>query len=233
MPFTGFTMSPPVLHVHPLSSCCQKVLVAARVLGTTVEARFLNLGDPVVREAFSALSLTGKMPLLEEGSRRMVETSIIIEYLQQHHATGGASLIPADPDDALQVRFWDRFCDFYVMTPMQALTADVLKPEEARSADAVAEAKARLLRSYSTLDRQLEGNNWLAGEAFSMADCAAAPALFYAVAYVPIPVEDVRLAAYFERLMDHPAVSAVVDAARPWFQYFPGRAGLARRFYAP
>lgn len=226
-------MSLPVLHVHPLSSCCQKVLIAARVLGADMEERFLNLGDPVVREAFTALSPTGKMPLLEEGGQRVAETSIIIEYLQQHHAADGTSLIPTNPDAALQVRFWDRFCDFYVMTPMQALTADVLKPEEARSASAVAEAKAQLVRSYAALDRQLEGNNWLAGASFSMADCAAAPAVFYAVAYVPIPAEDVRLAAYFERLMDHPAVSAVVDAARPWFQYFPGRGGLARRFYAP
>lgn len=226
-------MTPPVLHMHPLSSCCQKVLIAARVMEIALEERFLNLGDPAVREAFSALSLTGKMPLLEDGDRRVVETSIIIEYLQQHHATGSAVLIPTDPDAALQVRFWDRFCDFHVMTPMQALTAELLRSEEQRSAFAEAEARKQLLKSYATLDRQLDGHAWLAGSAFSMADCAAAPALFYAVAYVPIPESEARLNAYFERLMAHPAVSAVVDAARPWFQYFPGRAGLARRFYAP
>ncbi len=226
-------MTTPVLHVHPLSSCCQKVLIAARVLGVTLEERFLNLGDPAVRGAFAGISPMGKMPLLEDGDRRVAETSIIIEYLQQHYAAGDARLIPNSAEAALDVRFWDRFSDFYVMTPMQALTAERLKPDGQGSEAAVADARQMLLKSYAVLDRQLQGGGWLAGADFSMADCAAAPALFYAVAYVPLPEEAVNLQAYFERLMAHPAVVAVVDGARPWFKYFPGRDGLARRFFDP
>ncbi len=226
-------MTTSVLHVHPLSSCCQKVLIAARALGVTLEERFLNLGDPAVRAAFAQISPMGKMPLLEDGDRRVAETSIIIEYLQQHYAPEGARLIPANADVALDVRFWDRFSDFYVMTPMQALTAERLKPAGQGSEAAVADARQMLLKSYAVLDRQLQGGSWLAGADFSMADCAVAPALFYAVAYVPLPEEAVNLQAYFERLMAHPAVAAVVDGARPWFKYFPGRDGLARRFFDP
>ena len=226
-------MATPVLHVHPLSSCCQKVLIAVRVLGASLEERFLNLGDPAVRAAFAELSPMGKMPLLEHGDRRVAETSIIIEYLQLHLANGDARLIPASDEAALDVRFWDRFSDFYVMTPMQALTAERLKPDGQGSEAAVADARQMLLKSYAVLDRQLRAGGWLAGAEFSMADCAVAPALFYAVPYVPLPEEATHLQAYFERLMAHPAVTAVVDGARPWFKYFPGRDGLAREYFDP
>ncbi|MBT2766467.1 glutathione S-transferase family protein [Stenotrophomonas sp. ISL-67] len=225
-------MALPILHAHPLSSCCQKVLIAARVLGVALDERLLNLGDPAEREMLQALSPAEKMPVLVDQGRAVAETSIIIEYLQQHLA-GGPRLIPTDADAALAVRFWDRFSDFYVMTPMQALTAELLKPESGRSGDAAEAARSQLLNSYAAMNRQLEDRTWLAGEGFSMADCAAAPALFYAVAYVPIPEKDVHLLAYVARLMAHPAVAAVVDAARPWFKYFPGRAGLSARFYLP
>ncbi len=224
-------METPILHFHPLSSCCQKVLIAADVLGVTLDARLLNLGDPVERAAFRALWPLGKMPLLVEQGTPIGETSIIIEHLQLHHAAAGTWLIPPDPAQALAVRFWDRFCDFYVMTPMQALTAALLQPDGQGDAQATAAARATLLNSHALLDRQLAGRRWLTGEAFTLADCAAAPALFYAVAYVPVPEAHVALSAYVERLMAHVAVAAVIDAARPWFKYFPGRAGLARRYY--
>ncbi len=148
----------------------------------------------------------GRMPLLEDAGRVVAETSIIIEHLQQHHVTGDVRLIPDDPAAALQVRYWDRICDFYVMT---------------------------LLKAYGVRDRQLANTAWLAGRDFSLADCAAAPSLFYAVAYVPFPDGSARLSAYFERLMEQGDVAAVVDAARPWLGMFPGRDGLARRFYDP
>lgn len=224
-------MALPILHAHPLSSCCQKVLIAARVLGVALDERLLNLGDAAQRAMLDGLSPARKMPVLVDQGRVVAETSIIIEYLQQRLSSDGPRLIPADPDAALAVRFWDRFCDFYLMTPMQALTAELLKPESARSEPAAEAARLLLLHSYVALNRQLDGPTWLAGEEFSMADCAAAPALFYAVAYVPVPETDAGLLAYFERLMVHPDIAAVVDAARPWFKYFPGRAGLAPRFY--
>ena len=228
-------MSELILHYHPLSSYCHKALIALDVLGIEVELRLLNLGDAEERAAFLALWPVGKMPLLVDRGRPIPETSVMIEHLQRHHAPAGRSLIPRDDADAaLQVCLWDRVMDQYVMTPMQAFTADLLRPEDARDPLGVAQARERLLSTYALIDRQLQGQgNWVVGDTFTLADCAAAPALFYAVTYVPVPSELLRLAAYFERLMAHPSVARTVDQARPWFKFYPGRAGLARRFFDP
>lgn len=226
-------MAVPTLHYHPLSSYCHKVLIAADVLGVELDKRLLNLGDPAERAAYQALWPTAKMPLLVDRGRPIPETSIIIEHLQHHHARPGRTLIPHDPGAALDVRLWDRLFDLYVMTPMQALTADLLRPEGERDAYGVARAREGLSSAYAFIDRHLEGRTWVAGDAFSMADCAAAPALFYAVAYVPLSPQHVHLAAYFERLLAHPSVALTIDQARPYFKFFPGRAGLSRRFFDP
>lgn len=221
------------LHYHPLSSYCHKVLIALDALGVDAELRLLNLGDASERAAFLALWPTGKMPVLVDQGRAIPETPIIIEHLQRHHAQPGRELIPSDPDAALEVRLWDRLFDLYVMTPMQAFTADLLRPEGERDAHGVAQARERLLSTYALVDRQLQGRSWACGDSFSMADCAAAPALFYASTYVPLPAAHTALAAYFERLLAHPSVARAIDQARPWFQYYPGRAGLQRRFFDP
>lgn len=226
-------MSTLTLHYHPLSSYCHKVLIALDVLGVDAELRLLNLGDAAERSAYIALWPLGKMPLLVDQGRPIPETSIIIEHLQRHHAVPGRKLIPIDPDQALEVRLWDRLFDLYVMTPMQACTADLLRPEGERDALGVARAHESLLSAYALIDQHLEGRTWVAGDAFSLADCAAAPALFYAVTYVPFAPQHARLAAYFDRLMNHPPVARTVDQARPWFKFYPGRNGLARRFFDP
>ncbi|MCR5885780.1 glutathione S-transferase family protein [Rhizobacter sp. J219] len=221
------------LHYHPLSSYCHKALIAIDELGIAVDMQLLNLGDPAERAAYLQLWPTGKMPLLVDDGRVVPETSILIEYLQRHHAPAGRRLIPDDADAALDVRLWDRLFDLYVMTPMQAHTSDLLRPEADRDPLSVTEARGKLLMAYELIDRQLDGRHWITGDAFTMADCAAAPSLFYAVTYVPLPVERTRLAAYFERLMARPSVARTVDAARPFFQWYPGRAGLAKRFFDP
>jgi glutathione S-transferase len=221
------------LHYHPLSSCCHKVLIALDALGIEFDKRLLNLGDPAERAAHLARWPTGKMPLLEDQGRPIPETSIIIEHLQRHHARPGRTLIPDDPDAALDVRLWDRLFDLYVMTPMQACTADLLRPQGERDAHSATQARAGLSSAYGFIDRRLEGRTWVAGETFSMADCAAAPALFYAVTYVPLPPQHAHLASYFDRLMDHPPVTRAIDQARPYFKYYPGRDGLSRRYYDP
>lgn len=226
-------MSDLVLHYHPLSSYCWKATIAIDALGIDVRRQLLDLSDPGQRDAYFARWPIGKMPLLVDGDRAIPETSIIIEHLQRHHARPGVRLIPDDFDAALDVRLWDRFFDQYVMTPMQAHTADLLMPEDRRNPDAVARARDLLERSYAILERHLEDRTWAAGDAFSMADCAAAPALFYAVTYVPLAPEHANLAAYLERLMEHPAVAATIDHARDWFRFYPGRAGLSRRYYDP
>lgn len=221
------------LHYHPLSSYCHKVLIALDVLGIAPELRLLNLGDAAEREAFLALWPTGKMPLLVDGARVVSESSIIIEYLQRHHARTDAKLLPDDADAALEVRLWDRLFDQYVMTPMQAQTADLLRPEGQRDALGVAQGRDKLASAYAFIDRQLAGRTWACGEHFTMADCAAMPALFYAFSYVPLPAQHTHLAAYFERLLAHPAVARTLEQAKPWFQYYPGRAGLQARFFDP
>ncbi len=220
----------PVLHYHPLSSYCQKVLIAADALGVALDKQLLNLGDAAERAAYLALWPTGKMPLLVDGGRPVAESSIIIEHLQRHHAAPGRALIPDAVDAALEVRLWDRVFDQYVMTPMQALTADLLRPEGERDARGVAQAREGLATAYAFINRHMDGREWAAGGSFSMADCAAAPSLFYALTYVPLPPQHAPLAAYFERLLAHPAVARAIDEARPFFPYYPGRAGLARRF---
>ena len=221
------------LHYHPLSSYCQKVLIAIDLLGVEVDKRLLDLGNPAERDAYLALWPTGKMPLLVDQGRPVPESSIIIEHLQQHHAGGGRTLIPQDAAAALDVRLWDRLLDLYVMTPMQAFTADLLKPEGDRDPRSVARAREVLSMAYDLLDRRLEGRTWVAGDAFSLADCAAAPALFYAATYLPLPPQQVQLSAYFERLLAQPSVAAVIEQARPYFKFYPGRAGLPRRFFDP
>lgn len=221
------------LHFHPLSSYCHKVLIALDELAIEADKRLLNLGDLAERSAFLALWPTGKMPLLMDQGRAIPETSIIIEHLQRHHARPDRTLIPNDPDEALDVRLWDRLFDLYVMTPMQVFTADRLRPEADRDALSVDRAREGLLSAYAMIDRQLEGRTWVAGDAFSMADCAAAPALFYAVTYVPMAPQHTRLVAYFDRLMDRPSVARTIDEARPYFKFYPGRQGLSRRFFDP
>lgn len=221
------------LHYHPLSSYCHKVLIAIDVLGVEVQKRMLNLGDPTERAAYRALWPIAKMPLLVDQGRAIPETSIIIEHLQRRHARAGRTLIPDDADAVLEVRLWDRIFDQYVMTPMQAFTADLLRPQDVRDPLNVAQARESLLRAYELIDRRFDGRAWAAGSEFSMADCAAAPALFYAVTYVPFSPRHGRLAAYFDRLMDHPSVARTIDQARPYFKFYPGRAGLSQRFFDP
>lgn len=221
------------LHYHPLSSYCMKVLIAADELGVALDKKLLNLGDPAERAAFLKLWPTGKMPLLVDNGRVVPETSIITEYLQRHHAADGRALLPADADAALDVRLWDRVFDLYVMTPMQAHTNDLLRGEADRDPIAVAAARSRLLSTYELLERQLDGRTWITGESFTLADCAAAPSLFYAITYVPAAPEHTRLAAYLERLWARPSVARVIEAARPFFRYYPGRAGLSQRFFDP
>lgn len=228
----------PVLYYHPLSSYCHKLLIAIDELGADVTLQVINPGDPDERAAHAARWPTGKIPLLMDAGQPVPESSIMIEHLQRHHAAPGRQLIPDDAAAALAVRLWDRLFDLYVMTPMQAFTADLLRPEDQRHPASVAQARSALVSAYTFIDQHLQaragtGQAWACGDAFSLADCAAAPALFYAVAYEPLAPAHGHLAAYVDRLMDRPSVARTVDQARPWFQYFPGRAGLARRFFDP
>ncbi|RZL35380.1 MAG: glutathione S-transferase family protein [Rubrivivax sp.] len=217
------------LHYHPLSSYCWKVLIALYENGTPFEARTVNLGDAAERARYAALWPTAKIPLLVDGDRVVPETSIQIEYLDRHHPAA-VRLLPDDAEAALEVRLWDRVFDLHVMTPMQRFIAQQLRPEAERDAATLSGAVSDLGTAYDLVESRLGDRTWAAGAAFSMADCAAAPALFYAAIVRPFSPEHIRLSAYFERLLARPSVWRCIVEARPVFQYYPLRHALPARF---
>lgn len=220
------------LHYHPLSSYCHKVLAALYELALPFDARLLDLGNPAERDAFLQLWPTGKMPLLIDDGQVVPETSIIIEHLQARHAPG-AQLLPAEPRARLEARLWDRLFDLYVMAPMQAIVAQHLRPEADRDAKTTHDAQTTLAMAYGMIERHLaDGREWAAGTAFGIADCAAAPALFYAHTITPFAGSHPHLSAYFERLIARPSVARVLLEARPWLKYYPLKDQVPARFLA-
>jgi len=205
------------LYAHPFSSYCQKVLIALYENALAFEYR--SLEDPAANAELLALWPLKRFPVLVDGGRTILETSTIIEYLQVHHA-GPVRLIP-DGDAAIEVRMLDRIFDNYVMTPMQKVVLDQLRPEADRDAYGVREARGQLERIYAWLEAHLGSRTWSAGESFTLADCAAAPALFYADWVHEIPAAHANLRAYRARLLARPSMRRAVDEARPYRSYFP------------
>ena len=208
------------LFAHPFSSYCWKVLIALYENDTPFTFRTLGPDQPENDAEWTALWPLRKMPVLLDGDQPVVETSAIIEHLQAFHP-GAVSLIPADPAAAIAVRMLDRIFDHYVMTPMNKLVADAMRPGDARDLHGVAEARALLDASYAWLDRHMADREWAAAGAFSLADCAAAPALFYADWAHPIGEAHAALRSYRARLLARPSVARCVDEARPYRAYFP------------
>lgn len=205
------------LYAHPFSSYSQKVLIALYENATPFEYR--NLEDPSANTELASLWALKRFPVLVDDDRTILESSTIIEYLQIHHP-GLVRLIP-DDDAGVEVRMLDRIFDNYVMTPMQKIVLDQLRPEPNRDSYGVTEARGVLDRIYAWLDAHLAGRAWGAGEAFSLADCAAAPSLFYADWAHEIPPNHTNLRAYRARLLAHPSIALAVDEARPYRSYFP------------
>jgi glutathione S-transferase len=209
------------LYMHPLASFCQKVLIAFYENGASFEPRLVDLGNPAEREAFQRVWPPGQFPVLRDQARDRVipESTIIIEYLAQHYP-GKLALVPSDPELALETRRWDRFFDLNVDVPMQKVVTDTLRPEGQHDPFGVEQARQTLRTAYDVLETHLVGRTWANGAEFSMADCAAAPALFYA-RYVISLDEHPHTAAYYARLEQRPSCRRVVDEARPWFHNFP------------
>jgi glutathione S-transferase len=205
------------LYAHPFSSYCQKVLIALYDNGTPFTLRHLGEAEPAAEHA--ALWPLKRMPVLVDAGRTVLEASIIVEHLDLHYP-GPVRLIPEDPRAALHVRMMDHLFDNYVMTPMQKIVADALRPAEDRDLYGVAGAKALLDAAYGWLDEAFRGRAWAAGD-FSLADCAAAPALFYADWVHPIGAGFADLGAYRRRLLARPSVARAVDEARPYRPLFP------------
>lgn len=208
------------LFAHPFSSYCQKVLIALREKGLDFELRLLGPDQPETGAEFARLWPLQRMPLLRAGETVLMESSVIVEWLDLQHPER-PRLLPADPRAALPVRLLDRLFDQYVMTPMQKLVFDCLRPAEKRDAHGVAEAHALLDKAYAWLDSQLPEAGWAAGAAFSLADCAAAPSLFYAEWVHEIPAPHAKLRAYRQRLLAHPSVARAVEEGRPYRSWFP------------
>jgi glutathione S-transferase len=215
------------LYFHPLASYCHKVLIALYEHDHAFVPRLIDLGKEDDCAALEAVWPLRKFPVLhdEERQRTVAESSIIIEYLD-HIASDPVRLVPADADAALAVRLWDRVFDNHVQGPMQAIVADKIMG----AGGDLARHRAALLSAYRLIDRQASAREWIAGPGFSMADCAAAPALFYAITLVPLPDDAPHLAAYLERLLARPSVRRVLDEARPYFHMYPFAEALAPRF---
>jgi len=212
------------LYYHPLSSFCWKALIALYEAEVPFEPRVVNLGDPADKAAFQAVWPLGKFPVLRDEIRGQTvpESSIIVEYLAQYYPSA-ASLMPADPDLARRVRLLDRLIDSYIHLPFQRIVSERLRPAEHKDPFGVERDRAAVRQGYDLVAPMIAGP-WATGENFTLADCAALPALFYAD--YAIPLDDwPALRAYLDRLKARPSVARVLAEAEPFFQYFPLKDG--------
>jgi glutathione S-transferase len=210
------------LYFHPLSSFCHKALIALYENGTPFTPKLVNLQDEGERAALQALWPVGKFPVLQDASRdRMVpESSIIIEYLDQYYP-GATRFIPADPDHARAVRMSDRFFDLHVHLHVQQIVGDRLRPAGTKDPHGVDDARTRMATALGMAEKEMASRTWATGESFTLADCAAAPALSYAGKITPFAGAYPNLIAYLERLKQRPSYARVLKEAEPFFKYFP------------
>ena len=203
------------LHYHPLSSFCWKALIGMYELDVPFEPHLVDLSDPEARAALARLWPMTKFPVLEVGGRAIPESSIILEYLDRDHR-----LIPADPARALECRLRDRIYDAWVHAPLQAIIGDRLRPADARDPFGVAQARARLELAYAIVDDHVRTGPWAMGDDFTLADCAAMPALHYANLVAPLGRWQ-HAAAYLARLTARPSVARVLREAQPYVHMVP------------
>ena len=212
------------LYYHPLSSFCWKALIALYEADVTFTPRVVNLGDPADRAAFQAVWPLAKFPVLRDDARdrTVPESSIIIEYLAQHYPSA-AGLIPADPDRSREARLLDRLIDNYIHLPFQQIVSERMRPADAKDPLGVEQARGKVRDGYEAVAPMIAGP-WALGEDFTLADCAALPALYYADYAISLDGwPDLR--AYLERLKARPSVARVLTEAEPFFQYFPLKDG--------
>lgn len=211
---------PLALYGHPFSSYTQKVLIALYENGTPFEFRCIGPETPQHAEQWLRRWPLRKFPLLVDGERNVAETSIIIEYLQLAHP-GPVRLLPPDPMAALDVRFLDRFFDLHVMNWIQHAVSGALSGDPAKRKEGLALAAEKLELAYAWLEGQMAGRTWAAGADFTLADCAAAPSLFYADWTHRISEAFPQLRGYRARLLARPSMARAVEEARPFRPLFP------------
>jgi glutathione S-transferase len=210
------------LYFHPLASFCHKALIALYENGIPFQPVFVDLGDGASSAAFRAVWPMAKMPVLRDDARdrTVAESTIVVEYLDTHYP-GETRFLPADPDGAWQTRMWDRFFDGYVQQPMQKIVGDRLRPAGTNDAWGVEQARGQLHEAYEVIEQQIAAKTWMMGDAFTLADCSAAPALFYANTVEPFGEAQRNLTAYLGRLMARPSFARVLEEAQPYFALFP------------
>ena len=210
------------LYFHPLASFCHKALIALYENGIPFEPIIVDLGDASSSAAFRKVWPMAKMPALRDDARdrTVAESTIVIEYLDVYYP-GATRFVPADPDRAWQTRLWDRFYDQYVQEPMQKIVTDRLRPAGKNDAHGVEQAKMQLRDAYKAAEPMLQSKTWAMGDDFTLADCAAAPALFYANTVLPFGAAEKNLSAYLHRLMARPSFARVLVEAEPYFKLFP------------
>lgn len=210
------------LYMHPLSSYCWKTLIALYEGGVPFEKEIVDLQDPEARAHFLRMNPLGKFPVLvdEEAGRGLPESSVIIEYVANKFPSA-AKLIPADKDLALRVRLSDRFYDLYVHDRMQRIVADRLRPDNEKDPAGVQRHRTDLEIALTLVDRDMADGGWATGLTFTMADCAAAPALYYANQVAPFGDQHLGAARYLDRLMARASFARVLEEAAPYFAMFP------------
>ena len=208
------------LYGHPFASFVWKPLIALYERDVTFEFRMVDPDHPENQARIAALSPTGKFPALIDGDREITQSNAVIEYLDLFHGNG-TPMVPEDPREALEARMMADVFDDYVNAPMQGIVGNALRGDDERDPRGVVDAHATLDRCYAWLEPRLQAKEWAAGGRFTIADCAAAPALFYADWVHPISERYAELAAYRARLLSRSSVSRVVDEARPYRSFFP------------
>lgn len=208
------------LFAHPFSSYSQKAIIALYENDIPFTHRVLTPEDPATLAEFATLWPIKRFPVLVDGDRTILEATAIIEYLEVHHP-GPVHLIPRAADAAVEVRMMDRVFDNYVMSPQQKCVFDAIRPPEVRDAYGVAEAKKMLDAIYAWLDARMAKREWAVADTFSLADCAAGPALFYADWTHPIPTHFGHLIDYRRRLNARPSFARAIDEARKYRSFFP------------
>jgi glutathione S-transferase len=210
------------LYFHPLSSFCWKALIGLYELEIPFEKHLVDLSKDTARADFARLWPISKFPVLRDAARdrTVPESTIILEYIDGV-SRGGARLIPADPKRALECRLHDRMFDFYIHLPMQKIVGDKLRPEDKCDPFGVEQARAQIETAYALADEQLRGGPWAMGADFTLADCAAFPALFYGNKVAPFGGRWQNLEAYLERLQGRASVARVLEEARPYFSMLP------------
>ena len=210
------------LYFHPLSSYCMKVLIALYENDTPFEGEIVDLGDATSKANFKKIWPVGKFPVLHDDvkDRTIPESSIIIEYLDQHYP-GRTKFLPSDPDLARQTRFFDRFYDLHLHWPMQKVVGNRLRPAGKSDPHGVEEARALLQTTLGMIEHDMATKTWAMGDAFGMADCSAAPPLFYVNKVMPFGDTHKNARRYLDRLMERPSFARVLVEAQPHFAMFP------------